>query len=199
MESVGDRIKRLRGKLTQKEFADSLGVTSQAVINYECHGRIPSRSILNKISNVYSVSVDWILYGQSAAVGLPEKMADKSAVFDFNKNQHTEIIRKIKNGTADVSAILQLTKQNGELHQELLAVTRQNGDLRVEVERQRAHIADLERQLKTAQPAELTRLKTENRELRERLRELEDVFQHMAPATNRIQTCLPLSGGGVEP
>ena len=72
MLTIGDRIKTVRAGMTQREFADSLGITAQAVINYEKHGRTPRREVLNKISDVCGVSVDWLLTGADKGGGTGE-------------------------------------------------------------------------------------------------------------------------------
>lgn len=164
MSSVGERIKEIRGALTQREFADSLGITAQAVINYERHGRIPSRAILNKISTIYTVTVDWLLTGEDSmhqkggeqAVS-ESKMGDTSPILDSQNVQHAGFVDSNKEKMGDVSPILRLTEQNAALQRDLLETVRQNGDLRVEVERLRmdverrdARIAELERQLAEA-------------------------------------------------
>lgn len=164
MSSVGDRIKKIRGALTQKEFADNLGITAQAVINYERHGRIPSRSILNKISTVYDVTVDWLLTGKGSMSEprdvqpeSPFKMGDTSPILNEQTSHFADFIGKHKEKMSDMSPILYLTEQNAALQRELLETVRQNGDLRVEIERLRmdverrdARIAELERQLAEA-------------------------------------------------
>ena len=164
MSSVGERIKEIRGALTQKEFADRLGITAQAVINYERHGRIPSRAILNKISTIYTVTVDWLLTGEDSmyqkggeqVVSAP-KMGDTSPILGSQNLQHAGFVDSNKEKMGDVSPILRLTEQNAALQCDLLETVRQNGDLRVEVERLRmdverrdARIAELERQLAEA-------------------------------------------------
>ncbi len=73
--------------MTQQAFAEKLGISSQAVINYEKHGRIPSRAILNKMSSEFGVSRDWLL------TGLGEKKVIPGITFSDEKNtQHPESI-----------------------------------------------------------------------------------------------------------
>ena len=188
MSSVGERIKKIRGALTQKEFADSLGITAQAIINYERHGRIPSRSILNKISTIYTVAVDWLLTGE----GSMYQKGGEQGVSEFKMG--------------DTSPILRLMEQNAVFQRDLLEAVRQNGDLRVEVERLRmdverrdARIAELERQLAEPQKlaaefeADVARLNVENRELREKMRQFERMGLRLHRESDALQN--RLSGG----
>ena len=47
--TISERIKIVRGTNTQKEFADRLGITQRAVVNYESLGRTPKGAVLKKI------------------------------------------------------------------------------------------------------------------------------------------------------
>ena len=62
LEEVGARLKRIRGDLTQKEFADILKVKQNYISRYE-KGRLPRPDLLLKIARYGNVSVDWILWG----------------------------------------------------------------------------------------------------------------------------------------
>ena len=66
-EKVGNFIKELRKKnnLTQKEFADKLGVTFQAVSKWENGKNIPDISTLKEISKIFNVNIDEIINGTS--------------------------------------------------------------------------------------------------------------------------------------
>lgn len=56
-------IKKLREerKLSQKDIADHLGVTRQAVNSYECGRREPDYEVLIKLADFFEVSVDYLL------------------------------------------------------------------------------------------------------------------------------------------
>ena len=65
-EKVGKFIKEIRTKnnLTQKEFADKLGVTFQAVSKWENGKNIPDIMILKEISKIFNVNIDEIIDGE---------------------------------------------------------------------------------------------------------------------------------------
>ncbi len=71
------------------------------------------------------------------------KTTDMSVVLEGDFPQHTDFIGSEKSKMTDTSVILRLTEK-------CLQLSTENGDLRVEVERQRARIAELERQLAEA-------------------------------------------------
>ena len=62
---IGDRIKTIRkkAKLTQSEFAKSIGIKQATLSDIE-RGKIGlSTALTSKISKLYYVSSDWILTG----------------------------------------------------------------------------------------------------------------------------------------
>ena len=62
-EKIGNTIKNIRTKnnLTQKEFADSLGVTYQAVSKWENGKNLPDISIMKDISKKYNIDINELL------------------------------------------------------------------------------------------------------------------------------------------
>lgn len=63
--TVGQRIKELRGRLgiTQKEFADSVGLSQTHVCKIEKGKDNPSKSVLLLICMMYDVHIEWITNG----------------------------------------------------------------------------------------------------------------------------------------
>lgn len=59
---IGKRLIILRGKKTQDEVAKALGITSQALSNYELGLRLPRDSIKKKIALYYGKSVQEIFF-----------------------------------------------------------------------------------------------------------------------------------------
>ena len=66
-ERIGKLIKELRKKnnLTQKDLADSLGVTYQAVSKWENGKNIPDISLLKEISKKYNIDINDLLEGNN--------------------------------------------------------------------------------------------------------------------------------------
>ena len=65
-EQFSKIIKKLRIKnnLTQKEFADKLGVTYQAVSKWENGKNMPDILLLKEISNIFKIDIDELLTGK---------------------------------------------------------------------------------------------------------------------------------------
>ena len=65
-EKFGKLIKDIRRKnnLTQKELADKLNVTYQAVSKWENGKNMPDKSVLKEISKEFNVSLDSLFEGE---------------------------------------------------------------------------------------------------------------------------------------
>lgn len=60
---LGDKIKELRdeNKITQSNLAQSLGVSPSTVGMWEQNRRTPDTELLKKISDLFKVSIDYLL------------------------------------------------------------------------------------------------------------------------------------------
>lgn len=52
---------RIANKLTQQELANILGVSKQAVCEWERNNRIPRIQTLRKLSNLFNTTIDYLL------------------------------------------------------------------------------------------------------------------------------------------
>ena len=61
--TIGTRIKQLRQEqnITQEQLADSLGITSRAVSQWECDRTAPDISQLPALANIFNVTTDMLL------------------------------------------------------------------------------------------------------------------------------------------
>jgi transcriptional regulator with XRE-family HTH domain len=66
-EKIGNLIKEIRknNNLTQKDFAEKLGVTPQAVSKWENGKNIPDISVLKEIKKISNIDLDSILDGEN--------------------------------------------------------------------------------------------------------------------------------------
>ncbi len=74
---IGEQIKKFRRKkgLTQEELGRKIGVTTQAVSNWE-RGGVPDAELLPDIADVLGVTVD-MLFGRSSLKKLEEEISDE--------------------------------------------------------------------------------------------------------------------------
>lgn len=59
---VGERLRNLRGESSREAVAIAVGVTAQAISNYECGIRTPSDDIKVKLANYFGKTVQSIFY-----------------------------------------------------------------------------------------------------------------------------------------
>ncbi|MDQ0344267.1 transcriptional regulator with XRE-family HTH domain [Lederbergia wuyishanensis] len=58
---LGERLKSLRGKRTQEEVANLLGLSRARYSHYENNRVEPDTEILNKLADFYNVTTDYLL------------------------------------------------------------------------------------------------------------------------------------------
>ena len=63
-ETIGEKLKRLRGDKTQKTVADAIGITSMAISQYEQDERVPADAIKIKLANYFGESVESLFFSQ---------------------------------------------------------------------------------------------------------------------------------------
>ncbi len=80
-DKIGNFIKsiRLENNLTQKELADRLGVTYQAVSKWENGKNVPDIGIMKQISEEFNINIDEILNGEKQV----KKKKDYSKLYIF--------------------------------------------------------------------------------------------------------------------
>ena len=67
METLGNRIKIIRGETSQTQFSSSLGITQTKLSRYERNATPPEIDFLVRLSRQYAVSLDWLLLGNGCA------------------------------------------------------------------------------------------------------------------------------------
>jgi len=64
MQKIGNRIKLLRGKLTQTKFAQKLGMSMKTIQNWEAGKIEPGDGKLIHISHIFNCNLDWLIKGE---------------------------------------------------------------------------------------------------------------------------------------
>jgi len=70
--ALGERIEKLRRKsgMTQQGLAERLGVTDKAVSKWENGAGYPDITVLPKISSLFGVTVDYLMFGQKRGIAI---------------------------------------------------------------------------------------------------------------------------------
>nr|DAK62796.1 MAG TPA: Repressor protein CI [Caudoviricetes sp.] len=74
--SLGQRIKGLRGRISQDVFAVTIGVSRGSLSAYERDESQPSAEVLKEICTKYKVSANWLLFGGEELESLPKAPID---------------------------------------------------------------------------------------------------------------------------
>jgi methanogenic corrinoid protein MtbC1 len=110
-KELSDRIKELRKKLgyTQKELATLLGVGQTTVANYEQGIRVPDTEKLNKLADLFDVTLDYLL----------GRHEDKE---DSNK-KHSTVIKQLTNIADIYKVFLELLLKGDREEARVLVIT----------------------------------------------------------------------------
>ena len=102
---IGDRIRQLRTSqfLTQHELAKKIDVAQSTLAMYERNKRIPSADVLNNLSAVLNVSIDYLIRGDKSeeenepTKKAPSKSIDEALdnVMSFNGQPVTDHDRQV--------------------------------------------------------------------------------------------------------
>lgn len=95
-KTFSSRLKELRQELgvSQKEFAESVGISAMAISTYENGSKFPSIETANKIALKYDISLDWLcgLSERRQTSITPDSMSDVlSILFEIEKVTPIEI------------------------------------------------------------------------------------------------------------
>lgn len=61
-QTIGERLRALRGTRPQKEIGDAVGVTAMAISQYERGERVPSDNIKIALAQYFNSTVDAIFF-----------------------------------------------------------------------------------------------------------------------------------------
>jgi transcriptional regulator with XRE-family HTH domain len=76
--TIGERIKFIRGKNSQKKFGQSIGADQSTVQVWETRNSIPKGDFLHRIHKTLGVDINWLLTGE----GQPYLNQDESRIGD---------------------------------------------------------------------------------------------------------------------
>ncbi|SMF44455.1 Helix-turn-helix [Desulfovibrio gilichinskyi] len=138
--SIGDRIKKVRGKISQKEFSSTIGVAQNTLGNYERSERTPNADVIVTIAKEFNVSFDWLLLGEG-----PMFYDSRHEDYLKSKTSHQVVI---EDGQTFFDGCIQCEQLEEELkaeralirtlYEENRELLKENGNLRVELERMKA-------------------------------------------------------------
>ncbi len=83
-QNIADNITRLRtsARLTQAQLAESLNYTDKAVSKWERAESVPDITVLKQISDLFGVTVDWLITDHGIAAVAPDKAIQKAKKYN---------------------------------------------------------------------------------------------------------------------
>ncbi len=76
-KSLGERVRMLRGDLTQSDFAEALNIKQAMISRYEADKETPSPRVLLRIAQYSGKSMEWLLTGKQTLGPRPGKVKRK--------------------------------------------------------------------------------------------------------------------------
>ncbi len=67
--SMGERLRELRGEMTQREFGELLGIGTKTVSRYESNERSPDAELIIKLNVLFGADPLWFLSGKEPGTG----------------------------------------------------------------------------------------------------------------------------------
>ena len=64
---IGQRLRELRGHMSQPRFAQQLDIHKNTVYRYEKEESFPDAECIGRICSQFDVSADWLLFGEGDA------------------------------------------------------------------------------------------------------------------------------------
>lgn len=139
MKTLGDRIRFIRGMTSQVQFAASLEIAQTKLSRYERNTTVPDLEFLVRLSQKYSVSLEWLITGNASRES-PQTLGE--AAEGLNADGHADEASSMLSVPALQQELAmermerrELTAENRKLHQEKEALLRENGELREKVAR----------------------------------------------------------------
>lgn len=107
-KTIGERIRQVRGKLSQAEFATKLGVSKGAIGSYESEKQKPGMQFLYAVCDNFNIEPRWLLMGEGEMV---------SDVVVHNRKEHLRNDMKIEEVEYKIN---QLKHELEQIKEELL-------------------------------------------------------------------------------
>jgi transcriptional regulator with XRE-family HTH domain len=115
---IGERLKKLRGKRSQEEIAEQIGISRARLSHYETGRSEPDSDTLKKLADFYRVTTDFLISGVDKSI---EQVHIKTPVDDEKyAQQNGQAIRLSQKDEKDIAKRLEefkkdLSKQDGLL------------------------------------------------------------------------------------
>ena len=130
MESLQERLKAVRGAMTQSEFATRLRTPLTTLGRYERGANMPDLEFIINVCTVFDVSPGWLLFGRGAM----REQSKEHLASGCGCRQCPLLLKELEEERAERR---ELSTENRQLYAENCRLLQENGLLREELARLR--------------------------------------------------------------
>lgn len=92
MDTIGRRIRAVRGDLSRDDFSSLTGISTSALVNYEKDKRTPDAAYLNQIIQKFpAINPTWLLTGEGPQGRTPPPLASKEIAY-LRLRDHIDLV-----------------------------------------------------------------------------------------------------------
>ena len=102
MDSFGQRLKMVRGNLSQAEFSKRLGIPQVTLGNYERDRNEPKFETLKKICSLLGIRADWLLFGVGSMTDGADSQSLAKSVCDVDLIMVPMVEARLSAGTGSL-------------------------------------------------------------------------------------------------
>ena len=123
---IGDRIKQLRGQESRKSLALKLGVDQMTIARYENNERLPDAVFIGKLSNLFKITSDWLIFGEQSNLLRPKESPQPEGEGGDFKDELLNIYQQLTNLNIKLD---QLRKRKDDYQAQLIGIREKIGVL----------------------------------------------------------------------
>lgn len=139
MNTLGDRLKQLRGNTRQADLAAALGMAQTTLSNYETGRNEPSIEVLRTFVSHFSVNLRWLMFGEGpiregedAEPKSAEPLSSGQAITQPREESFAKLERELE---LEREERRELAAENRRLYREKEELLKELGELRATVAR----------------------------------------------------------------
>ena len=134
MKTLGERIKMIRGEMSQRQFAQLLGIPATTLANYERNKSELNFATIKLFITKFQVATDWLLFGQGPMSAKKRSESEELGGAGGQSSSCERCVRLEKDLEKEKEERRELAAENRRLWKENAALREENATLR---ERQR--------------------------------------------------------------
>jgi len=124
--TLGDRIKILRGSLTQRQFAEKIDIPATTLGNYEKNKSELNFATIDLFTKTFGINTDWLIFGRGPMHSSDTPISHQETITQPEATIFEPCVRCAKLG----SKLEKVEEQRDSLMEENRNLWKENGELR---------------------------------------------------------------------